>query len=110
MKVNIDSIVTSIHYDPLLSDFCLDQNYPNPFNPTTTIEYSLSRATHVTLRIYNLLGQEVRTLVDKVKQPGIYQTKWDGTNDTGLTVVSGVYVYQLHSDSGVQSRKMTLMQ
>ena len=110
MKVNIDSIVTSIHYDPLLSDFCLDQNYPNPFNPATTIEYNLSRATHVTLRIYNLLGQEVRTLVDKVEQPGIYQTKWDGTNDTGLPVVSGVYVYQLYSDSGVQTRKMTLMQ
>lgn len=93
---------------PIPSSFDL-LNYPNPFNPATTIEYSLSRATHVTVKIYNLLGLEVRTLVDKISQTGIYQTKWDGMNDNGQPVASGVYVYQLHCDSQVQTRKMTLM-
>ncbi|MFQ6093884.1 MAG: FlgD immunoglobulin-like domain containing protein, partial [bacterium] len=95
------------------SDFVLFQNYPNPFNTTTTIRYAIpSReqragseeqrgrniglyALRTTLKIYNLLGQEVQTLVDETKEPGYYTVTWHGEDGLGREVVSGVYIYEL---------------
>ena len=85
--------------------FALSQNYPNPFNPETTIEYALDRPGHVTLTVFNLLGQAVTTLVDGPRAANTYRVRWAAADHT-----SGVYVYQLRVDGQlVASRKMMLL-
>ena len=82
----------------------LYQNYPNPFNPTTTIKYGTHNTGLVTLEIYNILGQKERTLVNELKQPGIYEIKFDSSDLT-----NGIYLYVLKTSSGVEKRKMILI-
>ena len=77
------------------TEFALHQNYPNPFNPQTNIPYDLAESGDVVLRIYNLLGQEVRTLVRERRQAGRYTVQWSGTDDRGVSVSSGIYFYQV---------------
>ncbi|MFQ5864511.1 MAG: PQQ-dependent sugar dehydrogenase [bacterium] len=89
-------------------DFSLEQNYPNPFNPETVIRYRIGAASTVELTIGNTLGQRIRTLVDEKKKSGQYQVYWDGKNDLGMQVASGVYLYQLRVGRFVQTRKMIL--
>jgi hypothetical protein len=89
--------------------YSLEANHPNPFNPETTIEFQLPEATQVTLKIYNAIGQEVRTLVNSVYQQGSHQVIWDGKNADGIQVPSGLYLYQLQAGSFVQTKKMILM-
>ena len=90
--------------------FELFQNYPNPFNPETTIKYQLSAPAEVTLRIFNLLGQEVATLVDKQQAAGVYAVKWDGKDQFGREVASGIYIFQIKAgDSFKMSRRMLLL-
>jgi len=89
--------------------FDLKQNYPNPFNPTTTIRYSLPNTQRVTLAIYNLQGQKVRTLINFTQQTNEHQAVWDGRNDSGEAVSSGVYVYRLTAGEFSESRKMVLL-
>ena len=86
------------------SEFVLKQNYPNPFNPSTTISYQLPTSGHVTLKVYDMLGKEVATLVNEEKPTGIYETKF---NATGLS--SGTYIYRLSCGSFIQNKKMILM-
>ena len=89
----------------------LDQNYPNPFNPITTIRYSIRERSHVTLKIYNVAGQLVKTLVNEVQQPLVegYRITWDGINNTGNSVASGVYFYRLVAKDFVKTKKMVLL-
>lgn len=87
----------------------LYQNSPNPFNPTTTIRYAVPRASRVTLRVYTSAGQLVRTLVDGKSSPGAKEVTWDGTNDDGGPVASGVYVYRLQTGKETRSKKMVLL-
>jgi len=94
---------------PLPESFELSQNYPNPFNPSTTISYNLPRRSDVTIEIFNLLGQRVRTLVDESQSSGPHQVEWDGTDETGSPVSSGVYLYRLKAGESVQSKKMMLL-
>jgi hypothetical protein len=82
--------------------FNLDQNYPNPFNPTTTITYSLPKTGFVDLKVYNLLGQEVATLVNKEAQAGTHQVSWNAHN-----MSSGVYLYKISVSSNSESRTRT---
>ncbi|MCM2271315.1 MAG: T9SS type A sorting domain-containing protein [candidate division Zixibacteria bacterium] len=89
--------------------FSLDQNYPNPFNPNTTIRYQLPRRSLVSLTIYNLLGQEVRRLVNSELTAGEYRVEWDGTDDGGHIVSTGIYFYRLEVGSIAQTRKMLLV-
>ncbi len=93
----------------LPSDYVLSQNYPNPFNPTTIIEYSLPRSTHVTLEIFDILGQSVRTLVDITETAGTHRVEWNGRSNDGSPVASGVYVYRIQVGETVESRKMLLV-
>jgi len=89
--------------------FDLEQNYPNPFNPTTTIRFSLARAGHVRLDVFNLLGERVRTLTDADFPAGAHGVVWDGTDDDGRPMASGIYLYRLRSDNESHSRKMSLV-
>jgi len=98
--------------DSLLpGEFALYQNYPNPFNPTTTIAFTLPGhgARHTTLRIYNILGQRMRTLLDARLEPGCHIATWDGRDDSGQPVSSGVYFYSLRAGSLASRRKMVLL-
>ena len=87
----------------------LHQNYPNPFNPSTEIRFDIPTARDVQLRIYNQLGQTVRTLVDQRMKAGTHLMKWDGANEMGQSVASGVYFYNLEAGDFSQIRKMTLV-
>ena len=89
--------------------FSLEQNYPNPFNPTTTLKYALKENVDVSLKVYNVLGQLVKTLVNGQQAAGWKEANWDGTNDLGAKVSSGIYIYRLEAGDFVQSRKMILM-
>ncbi|MCG3120909.1 MAG: hypothetical protein ALAOOOJD_03804 [bacterium] len=89
--------------------FALDQNYPNPFNPETRITYSLPKNAHVKIEIFNALGQKVRTLVEVDKAAGSYEILWDGRNDLGQTVGSGIYFYQLRTPEAKLTRRMLLV-
>ena len=86
----------------------LAQNYPNPFNPSTTIPFELAKQTRTTLRIYNIRGQVVRTLVDGLLDSKRYEITWDGRNDAGLQVTSGVYFYKLVAGGFNDVRKMVI--
>jgi flagellar hook assembly protein FlgD len=88
----------------------LDQNYPNPFNPTTTIEYSIAETGFVSLKVYDVAGQLVRTIVDEVQSPGqVRPVRWNGLNDRGHSVSSGVYFYKLTAADFTKTRKMVLL-
>ncbi|HEX9916422.1 MAG TPA: T9SS type A sorting domain-containing protein [candidate division Zixibacteria bacterium] len=91
------------------SEFALAQNYPNPFNAETAIEYSLVRNCQVKLVIYNILGQEVKTLVNEQQTVGRKKVIWDGKNQNGETVSSGIYFYRIQAEGFVQSKKMLLL-
>ena len=110
---------TSVHEDENLNlpkDFNLGQNYPNPFNPTTTIPFRVNGSQfivhspiHTSLAIYNVLGQKVNTLVNETLKPGTYQATWNGKNDAGEKIPSGVYFYRLTNGNISETRKMVLM-
>ncbi len=84
-------------------------NYPNPFNPSTTIRYELKTGGHVTMKIFNTLGQEVRSLFNGIQQAGSGEIRWDGTDNKGNQVSSGVYVYRIQAGDAVKSKKMILL-
>jgi hypothetical protein len=87
----------------------LEQNYPNPFNPSTTIRYELRAAAHVLLKIYDILGREVKTLVNEQNSPGTFQVVWNGENAFGNRVASGVYFYQLKAGTFAETKKLLLL-
>jgi hypothetical protein len=94
-------------------EFLLTQNYPNPFNPETTIRFDIpermANGVTVQLRIYNVLGELVRTLVDEMKLPGQYGVQWDGKNDVGTPVSGGLYIYRLQAGDFSESRRMLML-
>ena len=87
----------------------LPQNLPNPFNPSTTIKYDLAEPAFVELKIYSVTGQVVRTLVAEQQAAGRYQVVWDGKDDQGRLVASGVYTYRLKAGAFEDARKLMLM-
>jgi len=94
-------------------EFALSQNYPNPFNPATTIEYHLPFDSKVKIQIYNILGQRVKKLIDRRERAGKYKIIWDGRNDHGSWVASGLYIYRIQAETNdkvfVKSKKMILL-
>ncbi len=87
----------------------LYQNYPNPFNPTTTIRYTLSNTAHVFLTIYNAIGEPIKKLVDQIQPAGEYTVQWNGKDDQGLAVPSGIYFYQIRAGKFTDIRKMVFL-
>jgi len=90
-------------------NFQLFQNYPNPFNPVTTIRYQLPKRSKVTIKIIDKLGREVKTLVNAAKGPGEYQLDWNGTNNEGIFISSGLYFYSLNTGDYSDVKKMILL-
>ncbi len=93
----------------LPQSYVLAQNYPNPFNPSTSIQFELPRRSIVTMSIYNILGQRVKVLVNESRSAGIHSVIWDGADQNGISLPSGVYFYRLVADDFVDTRKMVLV-
>jgi hypothetical protein len=89
--------------------FALHNNYPNPFNPVTNISYDIPEVAQVTLEIYNVTGQKVRTLAQGQHEPGRYRIQWNATNDYGNPLSSGMYIYRIHAGDFVSVKKLILM-
>jgi FlgD Ig-like domain len=95
--------------DPLPDQFHLAQNYPNPFNPLTSIEYNLPARSHIVLSVFNLLGQKVRLIEDDIQSAGVHTAIWDGRDDNGHSVASGIYYYRLETPDFRDTRAMLLL-
>ncbi|MGB2696542.1 MAG: T9SS type A sorting domain-containing protein [Candidatus Zixiibacteriota bacterium] len=93
----------------MASDFVVFQNYPNPFNPQTVIEYYLPRSTRVNLTIYNVLGRKIKVLVNNFQTKGIKSITWDGKDQKGRMVATGIYFYRLETTDYAESKKMLLI-
>jgi len=105
-----DQVVDASEAEPSLpTAFHLAQNHPNPFNPRTTISFRLRERALATLEIYNVFGQRVRTLFNESKSAGEYRVEWDGTDDNGSVVASGVFLYRLSVGDFVEVKKMTFL-
>ena len=98
--------VEGAHSNSLPTDFELKQNFPNPFNPNTTIQFDLPQTIHVSLKIYNTLGQEIRNLIDNVIPAGENLIIWDGENNVGQLVSSGIYFIRLQSGDFTDIKRM----
>ena len=91
-------------------EFFLNQNYPNPFNSNTIINYHLAENHSVSLEIYNIKGQKVKTLIkEEIQYAGIYRAFWDGRNDAGNRLSSGVFIIKLEAGKFIDSKKIVLM-
>ena len=95
------------HFTP--EEFVLHQNYPNPFNPVTTLRYDLPETGLVTITIYDMLGRQVKTLVNRTQDAGYKSVIWDATNDYGKPVSAGIYLYQIQVGDYMQTKKMVLL-
>ncbi len=106
---------TILAAEPALpEEFALSQNYPNPFNPSTTIKFQLPdknglQPIRTVLKIYDILGRQVRTVVDEEMPPGFYTKQWDGLNDRGIRISTGVYFYTLTAGEFRDSKKMLMI-
>jgi hypothetical protein len=87
----------------------LFQNYPNPFNPATIISYSIPKVSYVSLKIYDILGREVKSLVNSEQGIGIHNVQWDGDNNSGSKVSSGIYLYKIETGDFTMTKKMLLL-
>jgi len=101
----------NVHTDsPVMPDrYILHPNYPNPFNPATRILYDVPQESHIRLMVYDLLGREVTTLVNKIEQPGYKAIMWNGRDHSGHSLSSGLYIYRLETESFSSSQKMLLL-
>ena len=104
IRLNVGNVDVQNNNLGLPGEFALEQNYPNPFNPSTKITYAVPQASKVTLRVYDVLGKEVMTLVNGERQPGFYDVDFNGVN-----LASGMYFYKLEAGSFVQTKRMMLI-
>jgi hypothetical protein len=104
--------LTGIKVNPgqqVLESYMLHQNFPNPFNPSTTISYQLTKTEKISIKVYDMLGKEVKTLVNGVVNSGTHTAVWNGTNNAGSQVASGIYLYTLQVGKYKLNKRMTLM-
>lgn len=111
VRVTTTQGATDVKYpdDEIPKVFSLYQNYPNPFNPSTTIEYDVPTQTLLKLIVYDVLGRKVKTLVSEIKEAGKYRSIWDGTNDFGNRLSSGIYIIRLETDKILSSMKVMML-
>jgi len=104
----VDSLsISEVNYFP--HKFTLDQNYPNPFNPETTISYALQEASNVNVSIFNIMGQEIVTLINEHQEAGFRSVQWNGTDYSGSKVSGGMYLYRIQAGSFSKTMKMVLL-
>jgi hypothetical protein len=103
------TIGTAVAEANVPAGFELGQNYPNPFNPSTSISYTTEVADHVALTVFNMLGQKVKTLVNTTEAAGSHTVKWNGADQNGIQVPSGVYYYRIDTNNMSQTKKMLLI-
>ena len=109
-RMEVGAVTTAKSGDRLLPDqFGLAQNYPNPFNPSTSISFSVPNATNVTLEVFNILGEKVATPFNGMATTGIKEVIWDGRNESGKSVASGIYFYRMQANDFEKTYKMVLM-
>jgi hypothetical protein len=101
--------IQSNQKNPIPDKFEVSQNYPNPFNPTTAIQFALPQAAKVSIKIYNMLGQEIKTLYSGDRGAGTYTVQWNGDNNFGRSVASGTYIYRVVTGQNVVTKKMVLL-
>ena len=109
LGVNASAAVLSINGELLPEVFSLHQNYPNPFNPVTKLRYDLPENGHVNITIYDMLGREVKTLINQTQDAGYRSIIWDATNDYGKPVSAGIYLYQIQVGEYISTKKMVLL-
>jgi flagellar hook assembly protein FlgD len=100
---------TEIHQQDVGLEFDLAQNHPNPFNPETRISFALPKKCVVEIQLFDMLGPKIRTLVSGEKPAGLYDMVWNGLDDGGRSVSSGIYFYTLKTEAYTKKRKMLLM-
>jgi len=108
-KLTFSTMPTGIgneRFATVIKKFALLQNYPNPFNPSTTIEYQLPKTGNVEIKIFSVNGQLVKTLESTHQSSGTHTVVWDGKNNSGKSVASGLYVYQVAFENSVLAKKM----
>jgi 1,4-alpha-glucan branching enzyme len=93
----------------VVNSFALEQNYPNPFNPSTVISYQIASPSNVSLKIYDLLGREIKTLINQQQNSGSYHVEWKGDNNQGMKVSGGLYLYRLEAGNYISTKKMMLI-
>ncbi|HOD55618.1 MAG TPA: FlgD immunoglobulin-like domain containing protein, partial [Candidatus Cloacimonadota bacterium] len=112
MKIDaleITKIAAGDNNTPVAKKTALKGNYPNPFNPVTTIAYDIEKDAHVSIDVFNVKGQKVRTLVNDRLTAGSHTIQWNGTDDNGKNVGSGIYFFNMKSGKYTSTRKMILM-
>jgi hypothetical protein len=107
--VRVGSQVLGIDDETIPEVFALHQNYPNPFNPITTLRYDLPENSLVNIIIYDLLGRQVKSLINQTQEAGFKSVLWNATNDYGKPVSAGVYLYQIQAGDFIQTKKMVLL-
>ena len=110
---NLSILITihplSIDEASLPTEYAIHQNYPNPFNPITTLRYELPENGHVNIMIYDMLGKQVKTLINQTQDAGYRSIIWDATNDYGKPVSAGIYLYQIQAGEYISTKKMVLL-
>jgi hypothetical protein len=102
-----DEIVVNVGFNP--TEYILFQNYPNPFNPSTSIQFQVLKTGVVNVKIFDMLGQEIKTLLNNEVEAGMYTIQWDGLNDNGMKMSSGSYIYRMTAGDFVDSKEMLLL-
>jgi len=108
--IEVESTTDSMDESSIPANFKLYQNHPNPFNPITTINYDLPEQSHVVINIYDILGRKIRKIVNSTQDAGYKSVIWDGTDEFGRSVGTGIYLYQIRAGDFTQTRKMLLLQ
>ena len=109
MDIGCEAIELAIDENVIPDMYALLQNYPNPFNPTTKISYDLPEASVVTLSIYDLMGREIRTMINSEQTAGFKNIQWNATDNLGKSVPAGMYIYTIQAGEFRQTRKMVLL-
>ncbi len=107
--ISVSGVETANERSELPEGFALEQNYPNPFNPSTTITYTLGAPTNVKVVVYDVMGRQVQVLANTSRPAGTYQVTWNGRSLSGQLVSSGVYLYRMETEVGMETRRMVLL-
>jgi flagellar hook assembly protein FlgD len=105
----LSGALLSVGEEILPNNYSLHQNYPNPFNPSTTIRYELPEEAMVNITIYDMMGRQVKTLVNGSQTAGYKSIQWNATNNTGQPVSAGIYLYEIQAGKFRQTKKMVLL-